>query len=53
MLLLGVTAMSLLTTPFVFLATVTMLGKDNYHQLCIAGPRLRLSSSCGSASDRH
>eukprot|EP00878_Enallax_costatus_P028530 GHUV01030821.1.p1 GENE.GHUV01030821.1~~GHUV01030821.1.p1 ORF type:complete len:333 (+),score=68.08 GHUV01030821.1:375-1373(+) len=47
MLLLGVTAMSLLTTPFVILAAVHLLIKEGHHQLYISGPRLRLSSTAG------
>eukprot|EP00882_Tetradesmus_deserticola_P013100 GHRQ01013893.1.p1 GENE.GHRQ01013893.1~~GHRQ01013893.1.p1 ORF type:complete len:396 (+),score=103.55 GHRQ01013893.1:413-1600(+) len=47
MLLLGVTAMSLLTTPFVILAAINLLIKEGHHQLYIAGPRLRLSSAAG------
>lgn len=47
MLLLGVTAMSLLTTPFVILAAVHLLIKEGHHQLYISGPRLRLSSAAG------
>jgi hypothetical protein len=49
MLLLGVTAMSLLTTPFVILAAVNLLIKEGHHQLYISGPRLRLSSAAGDA----
>lgn len=49
MLLLGVTAMSLLTTPFVILAAVRLLVKEGHHQLYISGPRLRLSSAAGDA----
>jgi hypothetical protein len=45
MLLLGVTAMSLLTTPFVILAAINLLIKEGHHQLYISGPRLRLSSA--------
>lgn len=47
MLLLGVTAMSLLTTPFVILAAIHLLIKEGHHQLYISGPRLRLSSVAG------
>lgn len=47
MLLLGVTAMSLLTTPFVILAAIHLLIKEGHHQLYISGPRLRLSSAAG------
>jgi hypothetical protein len=49
MLLLGVTAMSLLTTPFVILAAINLLIKEGHHQLYISGPRLRLSSAAGDA----
>ena len=37
MLLLGVTAMSLLTTPLVFMTSINFLAKDGHHQVYITG----------------
>lgn len=47
MLLLGVTTMSLLTTPFVIMVAVRLLVRDGSHTLYIAGPRMRLGTAAG------
>eukprot|EP00775_Hariotina_reticulata_P009774 gene9774-9931_t len=51
MLLLGITAMSLLTTPFVILGSIHLLIREGQHQLYISGPRYHLSSSSGDRSN--
>jgi hypothetical protein len=51
MLLLGITAMSLLTTPLVILSAIHLLIREGQHQLYISGPRYRLSTATSAGSN--